>query len=416
MRRLPQILLVLMLCLPMGTGAFAQEDDASTLAAGNTAFALDLYAALRQDAGGGNLLFSPYSVSQALAMTYAGADGETATQMADTLSFALPQPALHEAFSALNADLIARGNAEANEDESETARALRIANGLWGEQTYPFNPSYNAEIEQYYGAGLQPTDFANAPEEARQEINGWVADQTEDRIKNIVPEGAITPETRLVLANAIWFYGGWRDTFSPNSTEDGEFFLDDGTTVSVPFMYQWTALPYARGDGFQAIELPYAGSGFTFTVILPDEGQFAAFEEELDANALGAAIDHLSSTDVRIYLPKFEFEFATSLAQTLQSLGMTDAFDPSRADFSGMVEGTPPAPLVIGDVLHKAFISLDENGTEAAAATVVIAPDGAAPDETEPIEVRVDRPFIFAIRDTQTGSLLFMGRVTNPSA
>ncbi|MEA2598142.1 MAG: serpin [Thermomicrobiales bacterium] len=416
MRRKTWVLLALILCVPMSAGAFAQEDGASELVAGNTAFALDLYAAVRQDADG-NLLFSPYSISQALAMTYAGAGGETAAQMADALSFRLPQPALHEAFSALNADLVARGTAEDDPDESQTARALRSANALWGEQTYPFSPSYDAQIERYYGAGLQPSDFINAPEETRGHINDWVAEQTEDRIQNIVPEGAITPDTRLVLANAIWFYGGWRDTFTSGATtRDGEFFLLDGTTVAVPFMFQRVHLPYARGNGFQAIEFPYADSEFSFTVILPDEGRFAAFEEGLDTDKLSAAIGQLSYTDVLVYLPKFEFEFSAGLAQTLQSMGMADAFDPMRADFTGMVEGTPSEPLFIGEVLHKAFISVDENGTEAAAATVGLVVTGGPGPEEEPTEVRVDRPFIFAIRDTQTGTVLFMGRVTNPSA
>jgi serpin B len=416
MRRLTQVLLILLLSTPMSAAAFAQDDDTAQLVTGNTAFALNLYAAIRQDAGDANLLFSPYSVSQALAMTYAGAEGETATQMAETLGFTLPQPLLHAVFSNLNTDLITRGNGEANEDEGEVARALRIANRLWGEQTYPFSPVYTAELERYYGAGLQPTDFAGAPEEARGEINDWVADQTEDRIENIVPEGAISPDTRLVLANAIWFYGGWLETFSPESTEDGDFFLTDGTTTTAPFMYQWSDFPYARGDGFQVIELPYSGSGFRFTVILPDEGEFVSFEENLAPAALNTALGQLESTEVQLHLPKFEFEYGTSLADILHAMGMTDAFDPTLADFTGMVEGTPPAPLFIGDVLHKAFISLDENGTEAAAATVIIMEAGAAPPEEEPIELRIDRPFLFAIRDVQTGTILFLGRVTNPSA
>src|SRR5690606_29743448 len=348
-------------------GIAAQEEEVSELVAGHTAFALDLYAAVEENTEG-NLLFSPYSISQALAMTYAGAGGETAAQMADTLSFSLEQPALHEAFSTLNADLIERGNADEHPDTRQTARALRIANALWGAQSYPFSQSYNAQIEQYYGAGFQLTDFVNAPEEARGEINNWVAEQTEDRIQNIVPEGAITPITRLVLANAIYFYGGWQSTFMPNSTRDADFFLLDGSTVAVPFMFQRVYLPYFQGDGFQIVEFPYQGSNFTFTVIMPDD--FEAFEDGLDAETLNDAISQLRVTEVLVYLPKFEFEFGTSLAQTLQSMGMVDAFDPMSADFSGMVEGTPDQPLVIGDVLHKAFISVDENGTEAAAATV----------------------------------------------
>jgi serpin B len=407
--------LALVLCAFMSVSALAQEDQVSELVAANTAFALDLYTALQQNAEG-NFLFSPYSISQALAMTCAGAGGETAAQMADALSFTLAQPALHEAFSALNADLVMRGNAEDDPDNFQTARALRIANALWGEQTYPFSRSYNTQIDRYYGAGLQLTDFINAPEQVRGQINGWVAEQTEDRIQNIVPEGVITPITRLVLANAIYFYGGWQSKFMPNSTLDEDFYLLDGTTVTVPLMVQRVHLPYARGDGFQVVEFPYTGSNFTFTVILPDEGNFATFEDGLDAEALNAAISQLPYTDVLVYLPRFEFEFGTSLAGTLRALGMTDAFDPVRADFTGMVEGTPPEPLVIGDVLHKAFISVDENGTEAAAATVVVMPAGTSLVETEPLEVRIDHPFIFAIRDTQTGTLLFMGRVLNPSA
>jgi serpin B len=415
MKRTTLVLLAFIVCAPMVAPAFAQGNDASKLVAGNTAFALDLYAAERQTADG-NLIVSPYSISQALAMTYAGAGGATATQMAQTLSFTLQQPALHEAFHALNADLVARGNAKADPAQNQTARGLRIANALWGEQTYPFSPSYSAEIEQFYGAGLQKTDFVNAPEQARGQINDWVAKQTEDRIQNIVPENAIKPDTRLVLANAIWFSCAWQNPFNPTATQDGPFTLPDGSAATVPFMFQQAYLPYARGDGFQAIEFPFAGSDFAFTVILPDQGRFDAFERGLTTVKLSAALGQLSSTEVRVYLPKFKFDFGASLAQTLQAMGITDAFDPSRADFSGMVQGTPPEPLYIGDVLHKAFISVDEKGAEAAAATVVEMAAGAAPNPTTPPEVRIDRPFIFAIRDTQSGTILFLGRVTNPKA
>jgi serine protease inhibitor len=408
------LLLWLILAAQLSGGVVAQEDSAFEMVSGNSAFALDLYAELRN--ADGNFLFSPYSVSQALAMTYAGAGGETDTQMAEKLSFTVEQPALHEAFAALNADLVARGTAGADPEHGQVARALHIANALWGEQTYPFSEAYNAQLEQSYGTGLHQSDFINAPEETREEINAWVAEQTEDRIQDIVPEGNITPDTRLVLANAIYFYGGWEDTFEPEATEDGDFFLLDGSTVTVPFMFQREHLSYAQGNGFQVIEFPYAESDFAFTVILPEDGDFATVEDGLDSDTLNAALAELASTELLVYLPRFEFEYSASLAPSLQSLGMADAFDPASADFSGMVEGTPPEPLYIGDVLHKAFISVDENGTEAAAATVVIGVAGAAPPETEPIEVRIDRPFIFAIRDTQTGTLLFIGRVMNPDA
>ncbi len=402
------------------TRSLAQDEPSPDLVAGNTAFALDLYAALREE-NSGNIFVSPYSVSQALAMVYAGAEGETAEQMAATLSFGLDQAELNEAFSALNDDLVTRGNAEGDPDEGDTARALHIANALWGEQTYPFSEEYITDLEQHYGAGLQETDFINEPGEAREEINEWVADQTEDRIQDIVPEGVITSDTRLVLANAIYFSSSWHTPFSPDATEVDDFHLLDGSTVSVPFMFLHDSLPYTEGDGFQAIELAYAGdefgtSGFAFTVIMPDDGEFEAFDEKLDADVLDEIIDQLSFTEIRLYLPKFTFEFNAGLGETLQAMGMTDAFDPDQADFSGMVEETPPAPLAIGEVLHKAFIGVDENGTEAAAATVVVMVEGAAPPEEEPPDVRIDRPFLFTIRDTATGTLLFLGRVLNPVA
>jgi serpin B len=347
-------------------------------------------------------------------MTYAGARGETAEQIAKTLSFTLPSPALNDAFHTLNADLIARGDDEGNAAQGEPARGLRIANALWGEQTYPFSQSYRAQIEQSYGAGLRQSDFVHAPEDARQQINAWVADQTKDHIQNIVPEGGITPQTRLVLANAIYFYGSWVNQFSSNDTSDGTFFLRDGTTVTVPFMYQEVHLNYARGDGFQVIEFPYAGSDLSFTVILPDEGRFNTFEEKFDPDVLNAAIRQLTSTEVRVYLPKFKFEYGTDLAAALQSMGMTDAFDPGHADFTAMLDGAAPEPLFINAVLHQATISVDENGTEATAATVIGMAGAAAPSQTEPPEVRIDRPFMFAIRDTETGTVLFLGRVMNP--
>jgi serpin B len=417
MRRTTALIFALLLLSPTIVGAAAQQDDIVALVAGNTTFAFDLYGELRDD-NDGNLLFSPYGVSQALAMTYAGAEGETATQMAEALGFTLAGSALHEAFGALNADLVARGATEGNPQYGEPAQALHLANGLWGEQTYPFSEDFSAQLAASYGAGLQETDFNGAPEAAREEINGWVAEQTEDQIQDIVPEGAISEITRMVLANAIYFYGGWKDTFSVESTSDDTFFLLDGGSVTTPFMVQETNLPHAQGDGYQVVELPYLRSGFAFTIILPDEGRFEAVEDGLDAATLSAATAAMASTKVIIHLPKFEFEYgAISLVETLQALGMADAFDMHRADFSGMMDEAAPDPLFISEVLHKAFIGVDEEGTEAAAATaVLIAPGAAPPEPEEPIELRIDRPFIFAIRDTVTGTVLFLGRVMDPSA
>lgn len=415
MRRFSLLLLAALLCLSGGMGVLAQNDATPELVEGNNAFALDLYEALATTEDG-NLLVSPYSISQALAMTYAGAEGQTAEQMASTLYFTLDQGALPAAFQALNDDLVTRGTADASE-YGDPARALLIANGLWGQQTFPFSPEFSQELAEYYGAPLQPADFRNDPEGVRAAINAWVADHTEGKIDGIVPPVGLSPFTRLVLANAIYFYGGWLHTFDESATADDDFHLADGSTASVPFMYQQEELSYADAGDFQVVDLPYQGSGFTFTVILPDEGQFDAVQSGLDAASLDAALAQIETHKLDLYLPKFEFDSSASLAQTLTAMGMTDAFDAYTADFSGMLGDDAPDPLVISDVLHKAFISVDEEGTEAAAVTAVIVAAGAgAPSEEEPIEVRVDRPFIFLIRDSETGSILFMGRVMRPSA
>ncbi|HYI25953.1 MAG TPA: serpin family protein [Thermomicrobiales bacterium] len=392
----------------------AQSGATADLVAGNTDFALDLYAELRQ-ATDGNLLVSPYSVSLALAMVYLGAAGDTASQMADTLGFELDPDELASAFGELSADLEERGTAEEDEDEGVAARGLTIANSLWGEETFPFSDTYMEDLDESFGAELNLVDFAEAPDEARDEINDWVAENTNERIEDIVPEGAITADTRLVLANAIWFAGAWRSTFEPDNTEDGDFTLLDGSTVEAPFMRQTEGYLYAEGDGFQVIELPYEGSGFAFTILLPDDGEFEAFEESLDREALDEIMGDLEETQVRLRMPRFTFDYDANLADTLQALGMTDAFDGNEADFSGMVEDDAPSPLVIGGVLHKAFIDLNEHGTEAAAATVVIM-EATSAQEDEPIELAIDRPFVFAIRDTESGSLLFVGRVLDPSS
>lgn len=414
MRRLVLLMLAAMLCLSGGWGVAAQNDSTSELVEGNTAFALDLYGALRSDTSG-NLIVSPYSISQALAMTWAGAKGNTASQMASTLHFSLDEPALASAFQQLNNDLTTRGTAGANPDFGYPPRSLQLANGLWGEQTFPFAPAFIDHLAEFYGAGLQPADFLHDPEGAREEINGWVADHTGNKIQNIVPEGALTEDSRLVLANAVYFYGGWLETFDENRTKDGEFTLIDGTTTMTPFMHQQAFFGYGAADGYQILELRYAGSEFTFTILLPDAGQFDAVEQGLDPAALQTALGTLGNRELILSIPKFEFDYSTSLADVLKTLGMTDAFDNQLADFTGMLGTNAPEPLMIDEVLHKAHIGVDEQGTEAAAATAVLMAGMGAPQE-EPLEVDVDRPFIFMIRDTQTGTILFMGRVMDPTS
>lgn len=392
----------------------AQETEDAFLVAGNNDFALRLYDALRQETDG-NLLVSPYSVSLALAMVYLGAEGETAAQMAEVLGFDHDPADLATAFRDLSDEMVERGNAEADKETGQAARGLSIANTLWGESTFPFSRTYLDTLNDEFGAGLELVAFSEDPDGARDEINDWVADHTKDRIEDIVPEGAITTDTRLVLANAIWFSGAWSSAFSADNTDDGEFTLLDGETVTVPFMRQTESYPYVAGEGFQAVELPYDGSGFAFTVLVPDAGEFDAFEASLDQVALDAILADLQGVEVRLQLPRFSFDYDANLSDTLKALGMTDAFDGNLADFTGMVDGDTPNPLVIGGVLHKAFIDVNEDGTEAAAATVVMMEATSAQPDAEPVELVVDRPFVFAIRDAESGTVLFLGRVLDPS-
>ncbi len=390
---------------PRALDPAADPGDLASLAAGNAAFAFDLYGALRDKDG--NLFFSPYSISVALAMTHAGAAGETARQMAQTMHFTLPADRLHSAFNAYALDLEARAKAETEGTPFE----LTIANSLWGQQGFPFLPAFLDRLAENYGAGMRLVDYTSDPEGARRAINGWVSDETRDRIKDLIPEGAIDAMTRLVLANAIYFKAGWLHPFDADATSPEPFRLLSGSAIDVPMMHQDESMGYAAGDGYVALELPYQSGEMSMLILLPDEGQFEAFEQRLSAATLDDALAGLSYRPVLLSLPKFTYESAFSLNDALVALGMPEAFDPDRADFSGM-DGA--RDLYIGNVLHKAFVAVDEKGTEAAAATAVIMELTSAPAD-EPVIVRVDRPFLYLIRDGRTGSVLFLGRVLDPS-
>jgi serpin B len=369
----------------------------------------------------GNLFFSPYSISTALAMTYAGARGETERQMADTLHFTLSQASLHAAFHLLDAALKSRGkvttdvlspDGEIIQEELDGFR-LNIANALWGQEGYSFLSEFLDILAAYYGSGLNTLDFINEPEESRLAINRWASDQTEGRIKDIIPPGVINAFTKLVLANAIYFNAHWQHQFGEHNTRDGVFHLLDGSDVTTPMMLQEEDFSYAEGDNYQAIRLPYLGNEFAMTVLLPEEGQFEDFENSLNAATLDDITHKLASTHVALTLPKFQFESSFQLSQALSELGMPAAFS-GRADFSGM---TGNKNLFIGAVLHKSFVAVDEKGTEAAAVTAVIMTVISAPGPP-PVTVNftADRPFIFLIQDIDTGSILFIGRVLNPTA
>ncbi len=382
--------------------------DVEQLVSGNTAFAFDLYQAVRTEDG--NIVYSPYSISLAFAMAYGGARGETAAQMADTLHYTLLGDQFHPAFNALDLDLARRPNQAADVDEKERFQ-LNIANSLWGQDGWPFLPEYLDLLAVNYGAGMHLVDFENAPESARRQINDWVSDQTRRRIQDIVPPGMIDPSTRLVLANAIYFKATWEYEFDANETSDEPFYLLNGETVNVPMMGMETGrnFAYASGDGWQAVALPYKGGLTEMVVIVPDAGNFEAFESTLTAERYGEILAAMQTQEVILSMPKFTFETQYGLKDILTGMGMQAAFDPDTADFSG-IDGQ--RDLVISDAIHKAFIAVDEKGTEAAAATVVIMMTGALMPQG--IVLTIDRPFFYVIRDVPTGTILFMGRVVDP--
>lgn len=394
--------------------ANSQEDDSSLLVAGNNAFAFDFYQRAARE-GDANLIFSPFSISQAFGMLLAAARGDTAQQITSTLQYGLAPDDLHPAFSALNSSLAEREGAE-GAGEGERLQ-LNIANSLWAQQDYPFREAYIDLVREFYSGGLFFTDFMRLPDEAREAINAWIEDETEDKIQDMLGPGSVTTDTRMVLVNAIYFNGSWLNSFEESATQDDTFTLLDGSTVTVPMMAQQESLAYLQGDGFQAVELPYFGGDVAMLIVLPDEGQFEAVQSALDQQQFDAIRQSLAFQTVQLAMPRFEFETSLDLSASLEALGMVDVFDPDLADLTGMFDpASVDQGLFVSAALHKAYIGVDEAGTEAAAATAIIVGVMSAPVEVEPIVLRLDRPFIYTIYDRQTGSILFLGQVMNPAA
>lgn len=379
-----------------------QDEMLGELVSGSSRFAVDLYGKLRTQEG--NLFYSPASISTAMSMAYAGARGETGEQMAEGMHFTLSQEELHPAVSALMKDLASRDG----EAEGERFR-LHMVNALWGQEGYAFQQPFLNRMNRYYDAGLREVNYAADVETARRTINAWVAEQTEDRIEGLIPEGVLNDLTQLVLTNAVYFNAAWAQPFDEEMTADGAFTLRDGTEVSVPMMQQAADFRYAEMNGFQAVELPYRGGDFSMLVLLPEHGEFGEFEEGFSLDTIDDTLSELRVKNLALRMPVFETSSAFDLSKPLGSLGIVDAFT-MDADFSGM-DGT--TELFISAVLHKAFVSVDEAGTEAAAATAVVMQLKAVMQP--PVEVSVDRPFVFLIRDNQSGTILFMGRILDPT-
>jgi serpin B len=378
-------------------------DGTATITEGNTIFALDIYGQLKAQEG--NLFFSPYSISTCLAMTYAGARGSTESQMAQTLHFDSDQGKFHAAFAGLEKQL----NAVQQKKEVQ----LNIANGLWAQKEYPFLPAFLNIATNDYDARLEQVDFHTGSEATRKEINDWVSDRTKERIKDLIPKGGLNSQTRLVLVNAIYFKGKWLHEFKKARTKEQPFHVNrDAKVLQAMLMNQSAHFGYAETETLQLLEMPYRGGDISMVVLLPKEkGGLTALEHSLNQKQLNDWLGQMRNQEVNVFLPKFKMTQEFGLARTLQDMGMTDAFS-TGADFSGM-DGT--RNLFITAVVHKAFVEVDEEGTEAAAATGVMV-GALAVRRPEPIPTfRADHPFLFLLRDTRSGSILFTGRLTDPT-
>ena len=379
---------------PAGHAGAADEDDRAVVR-GNSAFAFDLYSELKGTDG--NLFFSPFSVSAALAMTYGGARTRTEEQMAHVLHFDLPQDRLHRAFPALG-----------DPSPRDGAYQLMVANALWGQEGYGFLDEFLALANEHYDAGFREVDFQGATERARRKINAWVADRTEGIIEELLHPGDLDPAVALVLTNAIYFKGNWVGRFDREYTQDGRFRIDRENEVTVPMMHRTGRFVYAEEDDLSVLELPYEGDRLAMVVLLPKAVDgLAELESSLNKENLDRWLARSTEQPVRVSLPRFAIENRFDLAETLRGMGMTDAFS-GRADFSGM---TGRRDLFISMVVHQAKLEVNEEGTEAAAGSAVVLKRGAPPASFVAVH-----PFVFLIRDRRTGSILFIGRMVNPQA
>ncbi len=400
--------LMMLACSAAATGETEGSDD---LVQANTAFAAEIFAVLAEESPDDNLFISPYSISTALAITWAGAEGRTAEQMAEVLRFGMPEESVHQQFEEIQTKLASDYRQQYIEGTGDPL-TLEVANALWAQESFSLLQDYVNLVRERYDAAARNLDFVGDPEGSRQTINAWVEQKTRDRITDLLPRGSIDSMTRLVITNAVYFKGSWRDPFNEAATSDGPFTTAGGSEVTVPMMHQTEEYPYAEAHGCRAVELPYADNQSSMIVLLP-EGDIGEFEQTLTEQKLSDIMASLESRDVELTMPSFEFTSSFRLSDVLKAMGMTIPFQSGEADFSGMTGGRD---LYISAVIHKAFVKVDEEGTEAAAATAVVMALTSAQPEPDPVVLTLDRPFLFLIRDRITGSILFMGRVADPSA
>jgi len=398
------------------------EADPATLSVGNREFALAAFQRLiTADDADDNLLISPHSILSALAMVYAGAEGETRRQMREVLRFALEEPALHQAFQTLDEVLAERAQVE-RDDNDDDARGfeLSVVNRLWGHHDYEFLSDYLDRVERYYGAGIERVDFESDPNAARLQINAWVEEQTRERIQDLLPSGALNEDTRMVLVNAIYFLASWQDAFEEEQTRTEPFQRLDGSSVDARLMHRTGRYPVHVGADTLAVSIPYLGGKVSLLALMPAsaDADFDTWQATLNREQFDAAVAGLETKRVALAFPRFTSDSGFRLARLLRQMGMLDAFSRTTANFermTGIGPGVVGRSLYIDEVFHKTFIDLDEAGTEAAAATAVVMMRlTALPVEEDPLTVRFDRPFIYAIYDHPTDTILFLGRLLDP--
>jgi serpin B len=377
--------------------------DSAELVAGNTRFAVNAYKALAARTGGTNLLLSPYSMSIVLAMTLAGAGGETANEMAAAMQWTLPSSRLHRTFDALDEQLAAR---------EEDRLTLRFANSLWASSQVHFEKAFLDTLSRSYGTGVRLTDVAGDPEGSRRRINGWVADATKGNIRDLFAPDSVPSSDSIVLLNAVYFHAAWSQPFKSANTLSEPFWRLDGSKTTAQTMHGGLRTRCMKSGDYDAVELPYVGGQMAMDLVMP-KAPLAAFEANLTGDSLGRMLSGMEHATVILSMPRFRFAEPTfSLADVLKGLGMRRAFDPQQADFSPMGADSHGG-LFVGDVLHQATIVVNEEGTEAAAATAVRMGTRGAPPE-EPVIISIDHPFFFVLRDIPTDTILFAGRVVDP--
>lgn len=376
----------------------ATAEGVKSVVSANNQFALDLYSKYRSN--NGNIFFSPYSISMAMTMTYEGAKGKTADQIRTVFHFPQNDSLRRYAFAWVYNDL----------NQVKSNYTLKTANALWAQKNYPFLYSYFSIIDRYYGGNVTNLDFINDPENSRLTINNWVENQTNNKIKDLIPQGTISTDTRLIITNAIYFKGKWLTQFDPNRTTEKDFKTSDNKTVKVQMMSfdEEARFNYTETEELQVLELPYSGNELSMLLILPKDNDVSSLEESLTTEKLTGLRNNLTNEQVDVYLPKFKFETKYFMKETLEEMGMPQAFS-DEADFSGM---TGEKGLFISQVIHQAFVEVNEEGTEAAASTGVVINLTSMPDIKT---FNADHPFIFVIQQRENVNILFLGRVADPT-